>query len=156
MRRIVLIRSASALFGLMELPGVAVVAVAAAVSLAQSQQQKPAPVRVSSEELRRVSRVMTHFRQAGKDEAKRQAVVREAIVAGTPAVSALKDRLWRELAPELKHYLVKFKPEAARYVRDRVAKTDFKRLADCERRCSICKSNPPSPTKRLWPKPIRP
>jgi uncharacterized protein YkwD len=107
----------------------AVVAVVAAASPAQSPQQKPAAVRVSPEQLRKVSRVMTHFRQAGKDDAKRQAVVREAIVVGTPAVAALKDRLWRELAPELKHYLVKFKPEAVRYVRDRVAKTDLEEVA---------------------------
>ena len=48
----------------------AVVAFVAVAAQAQPQQQKPAKpaaARVSSEELRRVSRVMTHFRQAGKD-----------------------------------------------------------------------------------------
>ena len=109
---------------------VIVAIVAAIASLAQTQQQTPAkPAKVSSEELRRVSRVMTHFRQAGKDLEKRKAVVQEAIAAGTPAVSALKDRIWREMTPDLKRYLGKFKPEAARYVRDRVANTDFAEVA---------------------------
>jgi uncharacterized protein YkwD len=114
------------------LPAAIAALVVVAASPAQPEQQKPgkpANVKVSSEDLRRVNRVMTHFRQAGKDEAKRQAVVREAIAAGKLAVSALKDRLWRELDPELQRYLGKFKPEAARYVRDRVANTDFQEVA---------------------------
>jgi len=112
------------------LPAVIVAIVAATASPAQPQQQTPAkPARVSSEELRRVSRVMTHFRQAGKDLEKRKAVVQEAIAAGKPAVSALKDRIWRDMTPDLKRYLGKFKPEAARYVRERVAKTDLEEVA---------------------------
>ena len=106
--------------------------VVAMTSLAQTQEQKstkPSPNTLSFEQRRNVSRILAHYRQAGKDLEKRNVAVREAIAAGLPATAALMNVITREMAPELKRYGMKFTQEASRMAKERVNKTDFQEVA---------------------------
>ncbi len=123
------------LFRRLTLPAIILAVVAATASPAQAQglkpskpASKPAAKTLTPDQRRAVSRVLAHYRQAGKDIDKRNEAVHEAIAAGQPATSALMNLITRDMAPEMKRYGVKFTQEAARAAKDRVNKTDFQEV----------------------------
>jgi len=107
----------------------AVLVVAVAPTCAVGQPGAAAPPRLTPDEQREITRLVSRFRAARREPAEQAAVVEEAIRAGEPAVREVFAQVARQLYPNLERYRGRFYRKASRLTQSRSRQIDFEEVA---------------------------
>ena len=109
--------------------GLLVTLVVAAPTCTFGQPRAGAPPRVTADQQREITRLVSRFRAARREPAERAAVVEEAIRAGEPAVREVYAEVARQLYPSLERYRSRSYQEASRLTQSRSRQINLEEVA---------------------------
>jgi len=107
----------------------AALVVAGALTCALGQPGASTPPRVTADQQREITRLLSRFRAARREPAEQAAVVEEAIRAGEPAVRQLHAEIAKQIYPGLERYRSRFYQQASRLARSRSRRIDGEEVA---------------------------